>query len=100
MKRTNEDLNLIHILIKKHIENISGSGISKQDKEIDYLLISEALEALVREYKKSDDSRQRQYIKKIIIEVDKELFTYLININSYDHKILELYVMLEELINN
>ena len=55
MRKTNEDLNLIHIIIKKHIKNI-------------------------------------------MIEVDRELFAYLININKYDHKILELYVMLEEIV--
>ena len=55
MRKTNEDLSLIHISTKKHIKNI-------------------------------------------MIEVDRELFTYLININKYDHKILELYVMLEEIV--
>lgn len=98
MRKTNEDLSLIHIIIKKHIETISGKGRSRLDKEVDYLLIREAIEALIREYKLSGDSRTKKYIKTIMIEVDRELFTYLININKYDHKILELYVMLEEIV--
>ena len=98
MRKTNEDLSLIHIIIKKHIETISGKGRSRLDKEVDYLLIQEAIEALIREYKLSSDSRTKKYIKTIMIEVNKELFTYLININKYDHKILELYVMLEEIV--
>lgn len=98
MRKTNEDLSLIHIIIKKHIETISGKGRSRLDKEVDYLLIKEAIEALIREYKLSGDSRTKKYIKNIMIEVDRELFTYLINVNKYDHKILELYVMLEEIV--
>ncbi len=98
MRKTNEDLSLIHIIIKKHIETISEKGRSRLDKEVDYLLIREAIEALIREYKLSGDSRTKKYIKTIMIEVNKELFTYLININKYDHKILELYVMLEEIV--
>ena len=98
MRKTNEDLNLFHIIIKKHIETISGKDTSRSDKEIDYLLIKEAVEAIIREYNLSGDSRTKKHIKNIMIEVDRELFAYLININKYDHKILELYVMLEEIV--
>ncbi len=98
MRKTKEDLSLIHIIIKKHIETISGKGRSRLDKEVDYLLIQEAIEALIREYKLSSDSRTKKYIKTIMTEVDRELFTYLMNVNKYDHKMLELYVMLEEIV--
>ena len=98
MRKTNKDLSLIHILIKKHIETISGRGISRLDKELEYLLLSEAIEALIREYKLSCDSRNKKYIKTILTEVDKNLFTYLTNINNNDHKILEIYVMLGEIV--
>ena len=98
MRKTKEDLSLIHIIIKKHIETISGKGRSRLDKEVDYLLIQEAIEALIREYTLSSDSRTKKYIKTIITEVDRELFTYLLNVNKYDHKMLELYVMLEEIV--
>lgn len=98
MRKTKEDLSLIHIIIKKHIETISGKGRSRLDKEVDYLLIQEAIEAIIREYKLSSDSRTKKYIKTIMIEVDRELFTYLMNVNKYDHKMLELYVMLEEIV--
>jgi thymidylate synthase ThyX len=82
MRKTKEDLSLINIIIKKHIETISGKGRSSLDKEIDYLLIQEAIEALIREYNLSSDSRTRNYIKTILIEVDKKMFTYLLNINK------------------
>lgn len=98
MRKTKEDLSLIHIIIKKHIETISGKGRSRLDKEVDYLLIQEAIEALIREYKLSSDSRTKKHIKNIMTEVDRELFTYLMNVNKYDHKMLELYVMLEEIV--
>lgn len=99
MRKTKEDLSLIHIIIKKHIETISGKGRSKLDKEVDYLLIQEAIDAIVREYKLSSDLHNKEYIKTIITDVDSELFTYLMNVNKYDQKMLELYVMLEEIIN-
>ena len=98
MRKTKEDLSLINIIIKKHIKTISGKGRSSLDKEIDYLLIQEAIKALIKEYNLSSDSRTKKYIKTILIEVDKELFTYLLNINKYDHIMLELYVMLEEIV--
>lgn len=98
MRKTKEDLSLIHIIIKKHIETISGKGRSRLDKEVDYLLIQEAIEALIREYKLSSDSRTKKHIKTIMTEVDRDLFTYLMNVNKYDHKMLELYVMLEEIV--
>lgn len=99
MRKTKEDLSLIHIIIKKHIETISGKGRSKLDKEVDYLLIQEAIDAIVREYRLSSDLHNKEYIKTIITAVDSELFTYLMNVNKYDQKMLELYVMLEEIIN-
>lgn len=98
MRKANEDICLIHVLIKKHIETISDKEKSRLDKEVDYLLIKEAVETLIKEYNLSDDSRTKKHIKKIIIEVDKELFTYLININKYDHMVLELYSILEEIV--
>lgn len=98
MRKTNKDLSLIHILIKKHIETISGRGISRLDKELEYLLLSEAIEALIREYKLSCDSRTKKHIKTILTEVDKDLFTYLTNIDNTDRRILELYVMLGEIV--
>lgn len=98
MRKTNEDLNLIHIIIKKHIDTIGDTDRPKQEKEIDYLLIKEAVMSLINQYKIADDSRQRKLIKKFLIDIDKKLFNYLLHINRYDHKILELYVMLEELV--
>ena len=83
---------------KKHIETISDEEKSRLDKEVDYLLIKEEVEALIKAYNLSDDSHTHKHIKRIIIEVDKELFTYLININKYDHIILELYAILEEIV--
>ncbi len=100
MRKNTNEIDIINSLITKHIENLKRGDILKQDKEIDYILIEEAIEALVREYKLSDDSRQSKYIKERIIEVYEKLYTYLININKYDHRILEIYSLLDKLINN
>lgn len=100
MRKDKNEINIINKLIIQHIENIKREDVKKQDKEIDYLLIKEAVQALVREFKLSDDSRQRKYIKKIIIEVYEIFYTYLINTNKYDNKILELYALLDDIIYN
>lgn len=101
MRKNTNEIDIINSLIINHIENLKREDISKQDKEIDYLLVKEAVEALIKEYKKPDDSRQRRkYIKNLLIGVYEQLYTYLININKYDYKILELYSMLDNLINN
>lgn len=98
MRKDTKEIYIIYSLIKKHIENLKMENISKAEKEIDYLLIKEAVEAMVREYKLSDDSRQRKHIKKIIIEVYEEIYTYLIKNNKYDNRMLELYAMLDSFI--
>lgn len=101
MRKNTKKIGIINSLIINHIENLKREDISKQDKEIDYLLVKEAVESLIREYKNPDDSRQRRkYIKNLLIGVYEQLYTYLININKYDYKILELYSMLDNLINN
>ena len=100
MRKNTNEIGIISSLIINHIENLKREDVSKQDKEIDYLLVQEAVESLIKEYKKPDDSRQRRYIKKLLIGVYEELYTYLININKYDYRILELYSMLDSLINN
>ena len=101
MRKNTNEIGIINSLIIKHIENLKSEDVSKQDKEIDYLLVKEAVESLIKEYKKPDDSRQmKKYIKKILIGVYEELYTYLININKYDYRILELYSMLDNLVNN
>lgn len=98
MRKNTNEIDIINKLIIQHIETIKREDVEKQDKEIDYLLIKEAVIALVQEYKLSDDSRQRKHLHKILIEVYENFFTYLININKYDHKILELYAMLDDII--
>lgn len=101
MRKNTKEIGIINSLIINHIENLKREDISKQDKEIDYLLVKEAVESLIRECKNPDDSRQRRkYIKNLLIGVYEQLYTYLININKYDYKILELYSMLDNLINN
>ena len=101
MRKNTNEIDIINSLIINHIENLKREDISKQDKEIDYLLVKEAVESLIRECKNPDDSRQRRkYIKNLLIGVYEQLYTYLININKYDYKILELYSMLDNLINN
>lgn len=101
MNKNKIELNLIKGMVKGHIKTLKKEKIERLDKEIDYLLIKEAIESLINEYYKlSGDSRQRPYIKEILIEVYEELCTYLINTNKYDNKILELYAMLDDIIYN
>ncbi len=100
MEKNLEEIQIINHLIQKHIETIKSEDVKRQDKELNYLLIKEAVEALVREYKKSTNPRTKKYLKKSIIEVNETLFAYLINYNRYDNKILELYAMLDEFIYN
>lgn len=101
MRKNANKIDIINSLIINHIENLKREDISRQEKEIDYLLVKESVEALIKEYKKPDDSRQRRkYIKNLLIGVYEQLYTYLINMNKYDYKILELYSMLDSLIYN
>lgn len=101
MRKNTNEIDIINSLIINHIENLKREDVSIQDKEIDYLLVKEAIESLIREYKKPDDSRQRRkYIKKLLIGVYEEVYNYLININKYDYKMLDLYSVLDDLINN
>lgn len=101
MRKNTNEIDIINSLIINHIENLKREDVSIQDKEIDYLLVKEAIESLIREYKKPDDSRQRRkYIKKLLIGVYEEVYNYLININKYDYRMLELYSVLDDLIND
>lgn len=101
MRKNTNEINIINSLIINHIKNLKSEDVSKQDREIDYLLVKEAVEALIKEYKKPDDSRKRRrYLKKLLIEVYEEVYNYLININKYDYKMLDIYSMLDNLINN
>jgi len=98
MEKNIKEIQIINHLIQKHIETIKSEDIKRQDKELNYLLIKEAVEALVREYKQSTTIRTKRYLQKSIIEVNETLFTYLAEYNRYDNKILELYAMLDEFI--
>ena len=98
MEKNIKEIQIINHLIQKHIETIKSEDIKRQDKELNYLLIKEAVEALVREYKQSTTIRTKRYLQKSIIEVNETLFAYLAECNRYDNKILELYAMLDEFI--
>ena len=98
MEKNIKEIQIINHLIQKHIETIKSEDIKRQDKQLNYLLIKEAVEALVREYKQSTTIRTKRYLQKSIIEVNETLFTYLAEYNRYDNKILELYAMLDEFI--
>lgn len=99
MGKTNEELKLIYKLIKNHIEIFGDNHVLKADKEISYLLFQEDIEALIREYRLGD-SRQRECIKQILVEVKHDMSSYLVNKNRYDQVIYELYLMLEEFLYN
>lgn len=99
MKETNDKLDLIYKLIVNHIEILGDNHVLKADKEISYLLFQEDIEALIREYKRGD-LRQREYIRQILVEVKHDMSSYLVNKNRYDQVIYELYLMLEDFLNN
>ena len=96
MRKTEENITVIKLLIKKHLDAIGDSEVSRQDKSIDYLLIQEAIESLIREYDRPGDSRQKKCIKNVLIDVYKELEFFLLEQKRYDHKILDLYATLHK----
>lgn len=99
MGETNDKVDYIYKLIVNNIEILGDNHILKADKEISYLLVQEDIEALIRKYKQGD-SRQREYIRQILVEVKHDMFSYLVNKNRYDQVIYELYLMLEDFLDN
>lgn len=91
MKKTNEKVEEIEAYINTHIEILSGKGISKQEKEISYMLIQEDINTLIKFYSESVDLGQKEYIKKEIIIVREKLFSYLTEVNNWDEEIFEQY---------
>lgn len=98
MKKNNANAYLIHIIIKKHIETISGKD--NPNRENSYIVIQEIIQSLAQEFEKSLSAIEEQELKEIAKRVNQELFNYLANFNRYDHKILDSYVMLEKLIDD
>lgn len=98
MKKNNTDAYLIHIIIKKHIETISGKD--DPNRENSYIVIQEIVQCLAQEFEKSISEVEKQELKDIMKKVNQELFNYLAKFNRYDHKILDSYVILEKLIGD
>lgn len=98
MKKNNTDVYLIHIIIKKHIETISGA--ENQDKEISYIVIQEIVKCIVEQFETSNSALEKQELKNIMKKINQELFNYLAKFNKYDHKILDAYVTLEKITND
>lgn len=97
---TNEKIKMIQLFIKEHIEEISGKNIAKGDRELCYEMILEEVTALLKYYNESQDSQQRNTLKKTLLEVQNELFYYLACINCEDKQIIEIYRLLVETIYN
>ncbi len=91
MKETNEKVEEIEGYINIHIEILSGKRISRQDKDISYMLIQEEIDTLIKLYRESVDLGQKEYINKKIIVVREMLFNYLTKVNNWDEKIFEQY---------
>lgn len=91
MEETKERIGKIESFISTHIEIISGKRISKQDKDISYMLIQENIDTIMKLYKESVDLEQKEYINKKIIVVREMLFNYLTKVNNWDEKIFEQY---------
>ena len=92
MEKNIKEIQIINHLIQKHIETIKSEDIKRQDKELNYLLIKEAVEALVREYKQSTTIRTKRYLQKSIIEVEEHLQAarrmYNANVSTYNQMIV------------
>lgn len=99
MKETKE-ISIINILIEKHIKAIMEGKKSKQDLEIDYILLYEAVETIVDEYNKPGDSRRKKSLQKILTTTYKKILDYLIYKNRYDHRMLETYAVLDKAVGN
>lgn len=98
MKKNNTDVYLIHIIIKKHIETISGA--EKHKKEFSYIVIQEIVKCVVEQFETSNSALEKQELKNIMKKINQELFNYLVKFNRYDHKILDAYVTLEKITSN
>ncbi len=98
MKKNNTDVFLIHIIIKKHIETISGT--EPEEKRVSYIVIQEIVKSIVEQYEMSNSALERQDLKRIMKIINQELFNYLAKFNKYDHKILDSYVTLEKITND
>ena len=98
MKKNNTDVFLIHIIIKKHIETISGT--EPEEKRVSYIVIQEIVKSIVEQYEMSNSALERQDLKCIMKIINQELFNYLAKFNKYDHKILDSYVTLEKITND
>ena len=98
MKKNDTDVYLIHIIIKKHIETISGT--EPEEKRVSYIVIQEIVKSIVEQYEMSNSALERQELKRIMKIINQELFNYLAKFNKYDHKILDSYVALEKITND
>ena len=98
--RKNNTNYLIHIIIKKHIETISRDETDYTEKNVSYSILQEITETLVEEFEYAPNYVEKQKIKRIMVKAKKEYFDYLLNVNKYNHRILELYVMLENLLSD
>ena len=98
--RETKGIYIINILIEKHIKTIMEGKKSKQDLEIDYILLHEAIETIVDEYNKKGDSRRKKSLQKILTTTYKQIQDYLIYKNRYDHRMLETYVVLDKAVGN
>ena len=98
--RETKDIYIINILIEKHIKTIMEGKKSKQDLEIDYILLHEAIETIVDEYNKKGVSRRKKRLQKIVTTTYKQIQDYLIYKNRYDHRMLETYVVLDKAVGN
>ena len=99
MKKNNTDY-LIHIIIKKHIETKSRDETDFAEKCVSYSILQEITETNAEEFEFAPNYVEKQKVKRIMVKAKKEFFDYLVNVNKYNHRILELYVMLENLLND
>ena len=89
---TNE-INDIHVIIDKHIKILSVGGLSKLDKEVEYDLLQEAIDALIRRYdlySYNNDKKNLRRVRRVLLDVKEKLLIYAIK-NPWDKIIENLY---------
>lgn len=98
--KANDKLKAIQLLIKEHLEEISGKDTSPLDKELSYSMIQDEIYTMVKYYNGLQDKQQRKSALSILMKVQDELFDYLAHVNYWDKNILDLYKLLVSTIYN
>lgn len=91
-----KEIEILSILIEKHIKTLKEEELSKEEKEVEYIFLEETIKMIVEDHKKAKGICIRAGIMKSILKIYNDLYGYLIAINRFDHRILALYDLLDK----